>query len=86
MGALLQNMGIDFGGLHICVAQLLLYRADIRTRLQWMRGEGMAQGVAAHRLHQARLEGRPSQQFVDARLVIVMTAKMRGSRFVAEPR
>ena len=54
----LQNMRINFSGLDILMTELLLHGADVRARLQQVRGEGMPQGVAGYLFLDAGDPGR----------------------------
>ena len=40
-------MGVDHSGLHVLVAEQLLYGADVVAGLEQVRGEAMAEGVGA---------------------------------------
>ena len=52
------EVGIDFGGEDIFVTQKLLHLADIGSARQQMGGEGVAEGVRAYLLVDARTQGR----------------------------
>ena len=68
-------MRVNFSGLDILVAELLLYRTNIRNRLQQVRGEGMPQGVTGHLLLNTGDPGRLLYKLVDCRFVQVMTSQ-----------
>ena len=52
------EVGVDFGGEGIFVTQKLLHLADIGSARQQMGGEGVAEGVRAYLLVDARTQGR----------------------------
>src|SRR6056297_640629 len=85
VGTAAQYMRVDFRGLHIAVAKLLLYRADIRAGLEQMGGERMPQGMAGDRLLDARSARRHAHQLIQAGLVEVVAAQELRARLQAEP-
>ena len=72
----IEHVGIDHRGRHVAVAQQLLDRPDVGTVLQQMGGEGVAEGVAAGALGDARTAYRGLHRALQDGFVQVMPAAL----------
>ena len=82
----LQHMCVDHGGAQVRVPQQFLHRADVRARLQQMRGEGMAPGVYRHRPNDARRRGSQLDGAVQAFYVQMVSSPHPRARIDRSPR
>src|SRR5262245_55607622 len=73
-------MRVDLRGAHIGVAELLLYRADVRAAFEQVRCEGMAQRVAARRLVNVCAQHGRAHRLLHAAFVHMVPALLAGLR------
>ena len=75
-------MGVDLGRTHIAMTELFLHRADIRAAFEQMRGKGMAQGMTARRLVDARGPYRTLDRALYPLLIQMMPAPTAAARII----
>lgn len=84
-GATVEDMGVNFRGLYVRMAELFLHRANVCAGLQKMGSERVAQGMAADLFLQAAGPGGSPQELVDIRLVHMVAPQLGGAGLEAEP-
>jgi hypothetical protein len=80
---LVEDVGVDHGGLDVAVAQQLLDGADVVPLLEEVGGERVPEGVAAGGLGQPGLRDRLLHRLLHGRLVQMVAADGAGARIAA---
>src|SRR5690348_17869338 len=80
------DMSITLGGREACVPEHLLYRAQIRSRIEHMSGEAMAKSVRRYRSRQTCIHDPPGQDHLHCARGEPSSAQIRDHGPVELPR